>query len=77
MPWQAVFNKIILDPIQDELRHLKKIKKILISKRVIFKKIGIMHEKGNLEKLRVAFVISSLKQQIYVMFCHNPQIQTD
>ena len=77
MPCQAVFNKISLDPIQDELRHLKKIEKILIFKRIIFKKIGIMHEKWNLEKLRVAFVISSLKQQIYVTFCHNPQIQTD
>ena len=38
MPCQAVFNKISLDPIQDELKHLKKIEKILIFKRIIFKK---------------------------------------
>ena len=38
MPWQAVFNKISLDPIPDELKDFKIFKKKLISKREIFLK---------------------------------------
>ena len=48
MQCQTVFNKIRLDPIQDEVRDLKKLEKILISKRIIFKKTGITHAKENL-----------------------------
>ena len=46
IPCQAVCNKMTLDPIPDELQDLKKIEKVLISKRILFKKIAIMHEKG-------------------------------
>ena len=45
IPCQAVFNKMSLDPIQDELKDLKESEKILISKRILFKKIAIMHGK--------------------------------
>ena len=38
MPWQAVFNKISLDPIPDELKDFKIFKQKLISKREIFLK---------------------------------------
>ena len=38
MQCQAVFNKVSLDLIPDELNDFKKIEKILISKRIIFKK---------------------------------------
>ena len=34
-------------------------------------------EKGDLQKLRVVFVISPLKQQIYAIFNQDLQIQTD
>ena len=34
-------------------------------------------EKGNLQKLRVVFVISPLKQPIYVIFCQDLQIQME
>ena len=36
MQCQAVFNKMSLDPIPDKLKDLKKLEKILISKRIIF-----------------------------------------
>ena len=58
MPCQTVFNKMILDTIPDELKDLKTFKNILISKRIIFKKITTMQGKGNLQKLRVVFGIS-------------------
>ena len=35
MPYQAVFNKMSLDPIPDELKDLKKLQKTLIFKRII------------------------------------------
>ena len=35
MPYQAVFNKMSLDPIPDNLKYLKKLEEILISKRII------------------------------------------
>ena len=38
MPCQAVFNKMSLDSNPDELKSWKKIRKILVSKRIIFKK---------------------------------------
>ena len=52
MPCQTVFNKTSLDPIPDELKDLKKLEKDLISKRIIFKKIAIMHGKGEFAKIK-------------------------
>ena len=52
IPCQAVCNKIDLDLIPDELTNLKKLEKILISKRLLFKKIATMHGKGEFSKLK-------------------------
>ena len=52
MPCQAVFDKTSLDPIPDELKYLKKLEKDLISKRIIFKKIAIMHGKGEFANIK-------------------------
>ena len=76
MPCQAVFNKMILDPILDELKDLKKLEKILISKRMIFKKIAIINGKGEFAKIK-RNIISPLKQQIHTIFCQDLQLQTD
>ena len=50
LPFQTVFNKISLNPIPDELKDFEKLEKILISKRIIFKKIAIMNGKGEFSK---------------------------
>ena len=49
---QAVFNKMSLDSIPDELKDFKKLEKILISKRIIFKKIAIMNRKEEFAKIK-------------------------
>lgn len=43
---QAVCNEMTLDPIPIELKDLKEIKKVLISKIVLFKKMAIIQGKG-------------------------------
>ena len=52
MPYQTFFNKMILHPIPDGLKHLKKLEIISISKRIIFKKIAIMHVKEEFAKIK-------------------------
>ena len=54
MPCQAVFNKMKLDPIPDQLKDFKKFKITLIFKRIMFKKITIMHGKGEFAKINVS-----------------------
>ena len=52
IPCQEIFNKMSLDSIPDELKDFKKIEKISISRKIIFKKIAIMHEKGEFAKIK-------------------------
>ena len=40
---QVVCNKMPLDPLPDELKDLKRLKKKLIFKIILFKKIAIMN----------------------------------
>ena len=68
---QAVCNKITLDPIPDELKDLKKKKKIekaLISTRILFKKLAIMHGKSEFVKLREEFAKFPYKLHIYMQY---------
>ena len=41
-----------LDSIPDELKDFKKLQKILLSRRIVFKKIAIMHGKGKYAKIK-------------------------
>ena len=52
IPCQTVCNKMALDVMPDELRYLRKLEKVLISKRLLFKKIAIMHGKGEFSKIK-------------------------
>ena len=52
IPCQAVCNKMAIFPIPDILKDLKKLEKVLISKRILFKKIAIMHGKGEFSKIK-------------------------
>ena len=52
IPCQAVCNKMALDPIPRELKNLRRLERILISKRILFKKIAIMHGKGEFSKIK-------------------------
>ena len=52
IPFQAVCNKMALSPIPDILKDLKKLEKVLISKRILSKKIAITHGKGEFSKIK-------------------------
>ena len=51
IPCQAVWNKLSIDEIPDQLKCLNRLEKILISKRILFKKISIM-PKGQQPKIK-------------------------
>ena len=44
---------MVLDPITDELQDLKKLEKVLISKRILFKEIALMYGKDEFFKKRL------------------------
>ena len=48
---QAVCNKMPVDPISNKLNDLEKLEKVLISKRIFFKKIAIFQRKGEFTKI--------------------------
>ena len=52
IPCQAVYNKMALSPIPDSLKDLKKIEKVLISKRILFKKTAITYGKDEFSKIK-------------------------
>ena len=52
IPFQAVCNKMTLDPMPDEPKNLKRLEKVLISKRTLSKKIAIIYGKGGFSKIK-------------------------
>ena len=65
-----------LDPIPYELIYLKCLEKISISER-IFKKIAIMHGKGEVSKLKGPYLMCPLYRPTYVMFYQGQKILMD
>ena len=61
IPCQAVCNKMVLDLIPDELKDFKKTEKVLIAKIILFKKIAIMHGKGELFKIKESVYTISIE----------------
>ena len=61
IPCQAVCNKIALDPTPDERKNFKKLEKALISKRILFKEIAIMHGKGEFSKIKGSICKNSIE----------------
>ena len=45
-PCQAVCNKLEIADLPQVFQNLRRLEKVLISKRILFKKIAIMHGKG-------------------------------
>ena len=77
IPCQAVCNKMALDPIPDELKDLKKLKKVLISKRILFKKTELMHGKGEFSKIKGSICNIPTEAAIYAIFYQGQQFPMD
>ena len=52
IPCQAVSNKLHIDNLPLEFSDIKKLERVLVSKRILFKKIVIMHGKGEFSKIK-------------------------
>ena len=52
IPCQPVYNKLDIEVAPKQLQNLRKLEKVLISKRILFKKVAIMHGKGEFGKLK-------------------------
>ena len=52
---QTVNNKLVLDSIPNDFKDLKKLEKVLISERILFKKIAIIHGKAEFSKIKGRF----------------------
>ena len=57
VPCQSVWNKLALEDLPEEICHLNRLEKVLISKRILFKKITIM-PKGQQPKIKGAICLS-------------------
>lgn len=51
---QVVFNKLKMFEPPEVIKNLNRPERVLISKRILFKKVNIM-PKGNFPKIKVAF----------------------
>ena len=50
IPCQVVCNKMFIQIIPEQSDPLKQLERILVSQRILFKKVVIMHEKGDFAK---------------------------
>ena len=51
-PLSCNHNKIGIEPLPKELQNIRRLEKVLISKRILFKKVAIMHGKGEFTKTK-------------------------
>ena len=49
---QAVYNKLDIEVAPKQLQNLRKLEKVLISRRILFKKVAIMHGKGEFIEIK-------------------------
>ena len=52
IPCKTVSNKLELEAAPKVLQDLKRLEKVLISRKIFFKKIAIMHGKGDFSKIK-------------------------
>ena len=55
-PCQAVCNKLEIGDIPQVFQDLRRLDKVLVSKRILFKKITIMHGKGEFSKIKANII---------------------
>ena len=51
-PYQSVSNKLGIEAAPKQQQHLRKLEKVLISKRKLFEKVAIMNGKGEFTKTK-------------------------
>ena len=51
-PCQAIFNKLDVEVAPKQQQNSRKLMKVLMSQRILFKKVAIMHGKGEFAKIK-------------------------
>ena len=51
-PCQAVSNKLDVEVAPKQLQNLRKLEKVFISKKILFKKVAKIHGKGEIAKIK-------------------------
>ena len=77
IPCQVVSNKMAGDPISNELKDFKKLEKVLISKRILFNRITIMHGKGDFAKIKGRICNAPIEIENVAIFYQGQQLQMD
>ena len=52
IPCQAICNKMFIQVFPEQLSHWKRLERILVSQRILLKKVLIMHGKGEFPKIK-------------------------
>ena len=53
---------MFIQVIPEQLSHLKRLEKILVSQRILFKKVLIMHRKGEFAKIKCSICNVPIKK---------------
>ena len=72
IPAKAVCNRFQIFETPAEIKNLNRLKRILITRRILFKKVTIM-PKGQFQKNKALFVIFQLIHQILQIFFYTVQ----
>ena len=64
IPCQVVCNKMFIQIIPEQSDRLKRLERILVSQRILFKKVVIIHEKGDFAKIRGSICNASIETSI-------------
>ena len=68
-PCQAVSNKLVVEVVPKQQQNLRKLEKVLISKRILFKKVAIMHGKREFAKIKGNIYLLRLTR--FAMCCQD------
>ena len=72
IPCQVVCNKMFIQIIPEQSGPLKQLERVLVSQRILFKKVVIMHEKGDSAKIKGSICNAFIETSIICKVLQRP-----